>query len=87
MLFTFSRGAILPHVDYRAQVMLEITYIGEVPWAGFDTDVYHSAKFWFLKSCREEQAFTSEGSVCYRWFARETVKFNINLFRVLSVEL
>ena len=30
--FTFSKGAILPRVDYEAAVKLEITYIGEVPW-------------------------------------------------------
>ena len=38
-----------------------------------------------LKSCSDGQSFTLEGSVSHSLFARETVAFNTNFLRGLSV--
>ena len=43
-----NNGAILPHVDYGATVRLEITYIGEVPWAYLTVTFITAQSFGFV---------------------------------------
>ena len=51
-------------------------------WSKIDTI---TAPMLCLKSCSDGQSFTLEGSVSHSLFARETVAFNTNLLRGLSV--
>ena len=51
-------------------------------WSKIDTI---TAPMLCLKSCSDGQSFTLEGSVSHSLFARETVAFNTNFLRGLSV--